>query len=190
VAHDARLAAAANGDRDAMEVVLLALLPRARNLVRYLVRGDDIDDITQEALIAVARSLPGYRGEGKLEAWADRIVARVTFAALRERSAERARAGEDLSRVDRPCEAPLPDEVYAARRRTVELLDGLSYDLRHAIVLHHVLEMSVPEIAAQLRIPVETVRSRLRLGMAKLRELAASDALFIKRASVNEMEGA
>jgi RNA polymerase sigma-70 factor (ECF subfamily) len=31
--------------------------------------------------------------------------------------------------------------------------------------------MSVPEIAEELRTPFETIRSRLRLGMAALRDL-------------------
>src|SRR5262245_38147803 len=52
---DTRIAAAARGDRAAAQALLTELLPRVRNLVRYLVRGDrDVDDIAQEALIAIA----------------------------------------------------------------------------------------------------------------------------------------
>ena len=40
---------------------------------------------------------------------------------------------------------------------------------RHALVLHHVLGMTLPEAAAELMVPVETLHSRLRLGMASLR---------------------
>src|SRR5262249_22052799 len=119
-----------------MASVLSALLPRVRNLVRYLVRGDDIDDIAQDALIAIARGLGGYRGEGAFEAWADRIVARVTFAAIRDSRRERLRIVVDEEAASH---VPGPDEVYEARRRAVEVLDALSYDVRHAVVLHHVL---------------------------------------------------
>ncbi|MEM9490180.1 MAG: sigma factor, partial [Myxococcota bacterium] len=73
----AHVAAAAAGDRQAMQAVLTELLPRARNLIRYLVRGDqEVDDIAQEALIALVRGIATYRGEGKLTSWADRVVAR------------------------------------------------------------------------------------------------------------------
>jgi RNA polymerase sigma-70 factor (ECF subfamily) len=50
-------------------------------------------------------------------------------------------------------------------------LDTLPFEQRHALVLHHVLEMSVPEVAEEMRAPIETVRSRLRLGRVRLREL-------------------
>ena len=51
------LPAAQRGDRRAAERVLRALLPRVRNLVRYLVRGDShVDDMAQQALIAILRN--------------------------------------------------------------------------------------------------------------------------------------
>lgn len=64
-----------------------------------------------------------------------------------------------------------PPDVYAQRRAAVRLLDGLPDDQRHVLVLHHVLGLSVPEIADELAIPFETARSRLRLGMTRLRAL-------------------
>jgi RNA polymerase sigma-70 factor (ECF subfamily) len=168
---DARLAAAVAGDRKALEALAVELLPRVRNLVRYLVRGDsEADDIAQEALVEIIRGLPSHRGEGTLQAWADRVAARATFACLRR--ARRARAqvdgGADLTAVPSPGEQP---DEYAARRRAVALLDQLPEDQRHALVLHHVAGLSAPEIAQELGIPFETVRSRLRIGMSKLRAL-------------------
>jgi RNA polymerase sigma-70 factor (ECF subfamily) len=89
VVSDPRITAAASGDRTAAESLCRELLPRVRNLVRYLVRGDArVDDIAQEALIAVLRGLATYRGDGRFEAWVDRVVARSTFAALRRLRAE------------------------------------------------------------------------------------------------------
>lgn len=153
------------------------LLPRVRNLVRYLVRGDtDVEDISQEALIALLHGLPTYRGDGLLSSWADRVVARTTFAWVRRKRDIRA------SRIDAPTElvavpsedAPLDE--YLHRQYVVMLLDRLPAEQRNALVLHHVLEMSVPEIAAELGVPLETVRSRLRLGRAAIRAMAAEEA--------------
>jgi RNA polymerase sigma-70 factor (ECF subfamily) len=164
---------AVGGDVRALERVLHGLVARTRNLVRYLVRGDrDVDDIAQVALLAIARGLPTYQGRGRLESWADRVVARATFAEIRRRAAGGAvPVGpyvESLPSEDLP--APYD---YIARRRVVRLLDQLSTEQRSAIVLHHVLEMSVPEIARETGVPDETVRSRLRLGKARLRALGA-----------------
>lgn len=167
---DARLAAI-NGDRQAQEVVVARLLPRVRNLVRYLVRGDsDVDDIAQEALVAILVGLPSFRGDGQLVSWADRVTVRATFACLRRTARARSmvEVEADLSVVMGP-DSP-PDE-YLERRRVVGLLDEIPNDQRHALVLHHVLGMSVPEIATMTGSPTETVRSRLRLGMGRLRGL-------------------
>nr|WP_205525739.1 sigma-70 family RNA polymerase sigma factor [Pyxidicoccus trucidator] len=174
-AEDPRIQAAIQGRREATESLLMELLPRVRNLVRYLVRGDaDVDDIAQEGLIALMRGLPGYRSEGRFNAWADRVVVRATFAWLkRARGREARHADGPMELVAVPSEDAQPDE-YVHRRHMVTLLDKLSTEQRHALVLHHVLELSVPEISTELGIPFETVRSRLRLGRAALRALAAA----------------
>ena len=173
-ADDARLAAAMRGQRDATEALLLDLLPRVRNLVRYLVRGDsDVEDISQESLIALVRGLPTYRGDGRFHGWVDRVVVRTTFAWLkRSRGREARYSGDPVELLAVPSDEAPADE-YVHRRHMVALLDRLSTEQRHALVLHHVLELSVQEISTELGIPFETVRSRLRLGRTALRALAA-----------------
>jgi RNA polymerase sigma-70 factor (ECF subfamily) len=168
---DPRIAAAAAGDRQAAQALLLELLPRVRNLVRYLARGDgDVDDLAQLALCEILRSLRGYRHEGSLGSFVDRITVRVALRQLKQRRSERVRldaAQPDLRAVSsRPDQ---PDE-HSLRRETVKLLDTLPSEQREAVVLHHVVGLSVPELATELGVPFETVRSRLRLGLQKLRE--------------------
>src|SRR5689334_7082950 len=81
---DPRLEAARRGAAAATQSLLLEILPRVRNLARWLLRGDShVDDVAQEALIAIVRGLPGYRGEGSFKSWTDRIVARVSFEWIR-----------------------------------------------------------------------------------------------------------
>jgi RNA polymerase sigma-70 factor (ECF subfamily) len=172
---DPRVHAAATGDRAAARELLTRLLPRARNLVRYLVRGDsEADDLAQDALLAVLRGLPTFRGEAAFESWADRVVARSTFAGLKRRRREATERTEAEAELRRTTDAPAHADDYADRRRAVALLDALPEEQRHALVMRHVLEMSVPEIAVELGAPVETVRSRLRLARRRLRELGLS----------------
>jgi RNA polymerase sigma-70 factor, ECF subfamily len=162
-------------DRESLTAIATQLLPRVRNLIRYLIRGDqDVDDIAQEALLAVLRGLPSYRGEGTLESWADRVVARATFAWLRRRKSWQKLEIAPSATEPLIDETTLPDE-YLQRRRLVELLDQLPYEQRHALVLHHVLGLRVTEIAEQTEARLETVRTRLRLGKSRLRELAVVD---------------
>ncbi|MBI5486221.1 MAG: sigma-70 family RNA polymerase sigma factor [Deltaproteobacteria bacterium] len=167
---DPRVAAAAHGDRAAAEDLLLETLPRVRNLVRYLVRGDAVvDDLAQEALVAILQGLPTCRGEGPFAAWADRVTARTVFSRLRRGRAYAARLAVLGDELDRSPDGGARPDDYLARRRIVALLDELPDEQRHALVLHHVAGLSVPELALELDAPAETVRSRLRLGMRRLR---------------------
>lgn len=171
VSADPRLAKAAAGDRAAAQSLLTELLPRVRNLVRYLVRGDAlVDDITQLVLIELLRGFGSFRHEGSLHAWVHRITVRVALRqathARRQRQQETL-IGSDLQETQG--DRHKLDE-YLNRREAIRLLDALPDDQRTALVLHHVVGMSLPELAQTLEIPFETARSRLRLAMIKLRE--------------------
>lgn len=168
---DPRIAAAAAGDRAAAQSLLSELLPRVRNLVRYLVRGDHrVDDITQQVLVELLRSFGSFRHDGSLHAWVHRITVRVTLRqAMRQRRerAQESQIGVELNVVRGPVLGP---DEYLRRRDVVALLDQLPDEQRHVLVLHHVVGLSIPELAEELAVPFETARSRLRLAMAKLRE--------------------
>jgi RNA polymerase sigma-70 factor (ECF subfamily) len=173
--HRPLVEAARTGDRKAAEALLKALLPRIRNLVRYFVRGDsDVDDLAQEALVAVLKGLAGYRGEGSVKSWVDRITVRTVFAHIR-----RARVSEQRHTEYTPDLAPVSDassaQTFLARRRAVRALDEVPSDQRQVLVLHHILGLGVREISEELSVPFETVRSRLRLGMARLRDAMGAD---------------
>ena len=166
----ALLAAAAQGDRDAAEALLRSLLPRVRNLVRYFVRGDaEVDDLAQEALVTILRGLSSYRGEGNVSSWADRIVVRTVFAQLRRtRAAHKVRAEYKAELIEVSTNESA--QRFLARRQAMRALDTLPDEQRDVLVMHHVLGLSVREISDELGAAFETVRSRLRLGMARLRE--------------------
>lgn len=170
---DPRVARAAQGDRQAAQALLSELLPRVRNLVRYLVWSDaDADDVAQLVLVELLRSFGGYRGEGPLSAFADRITVRVALHYVRKRRVEKQRATSITPELHLVNSGEGPDD-YTLRRQTVRYLDELPDEQRQAVVLHHVLGQSVPELADSLQIPFETARSRLRLGMEKLRARVA-----------------
>jgi RNA polymerase sigma-70 factor (ECF subfamily) len=164
-----RVRAAIDGNESARRDLLTEILPRVRNLVRYLVRSDDeTDDITQDALVAVLVDLDTYRGEGKFEAWVDRIVARLAISRIRRRRDQSKRDTQFTSDLMLASPSHASDE-FLYRRQLVRMLDGLPIEQRHVLVLHYVLDMTVPEAATELGVPIETVRSRLRLAKSRLR---------------------
>src|SRR5262245_35048306 len=161
--------AALDDDDNATRDLLTEILPRVRNLVRYLVRDDkDVDDIAQDALVAVLEDLRGYRGEGRFEAWVDRIVARLTIARIRKRRFFWKRDTQYNSNLMLANGKAAADE-YLHRREMVQMLDDLPQEQRYVLVLHHALDMTIPEMAEELGIPIETVRNRLRLAKTQLR---------------------
>jgi RNA polymerase sigma-70 factor (ECF subfamily) len=94
---------------------------------------------------------------------------RVALHQLRRRRTERQRTAPlspELHLVHSHSEGP---DDYTLRRQAARYLDQLPDEQRQAVVLHHVLGQSVPELAESLSVPFETARSRLRLGMEKLR---------------------
>jgi RNA polymerase sigma-70 factor (ECF subfamily) len=56
-------------------------------------------------------------------------------------------------------------------------LAGLQQKEREAIVMHHLIGMSVDEVAAQLRAPAGTVKSWLSRGRAKLGATLVSESV-------------
>ncbi len=65
-----------------------------------------------------------------------------------------------------------PDESRVA---LLAALDRLPADQRRALVLHHLCDLPVAEVAAEVGAPVGTVKARLSRGRAALHSLLADD---------------
>ena len=153
----------AEGDRAAQRELVTRLAPRARRVSRAILRNPaDADDAAQGALIAVLESARAYRGKSSIERWADRIVARTAI-----RFARKKRSGiapDDETEV----EAPPSTEGAALDAR--KYLASLSEPQRTTLVLRHVMECSIEEIAEATNVPVNTVKDRLVRALARIRQ--------------------
>jgi RNA polymerase sigma-70 factor (ECF subfamily) len=136
----------------------------------------DVDDVLQEAFIGFLHALPSFRGESTTRHFACRIATLSALKARRRQPADRAYTGPQ---PDEECwaEADPHDWALASCRRQLlrQLLDQLPGPQAEAMVLHCVAGLTVDEIAVAMECPAETVRSRLRLAKAVLRERAAAD---------------
>ncbi|WP_394845322.1 RNA polymerase sigma factor [Pendulispora brunnea] len=161
---------AAAGDRDAQAWMVSMLLPGVRRVARALLRSAaDADDAAQLAMLAILRSAGTYRGEAQLEAWARRITARTVFKYLRARRQHEGRVlGDDVLEW---AAATAPASSSEASGHDVRAyLDALPEPQREAITLHHALGYTVEEIAEITEVSPNTVKSRIRVGMASLRQ--------------------
>lgn len=125
--------------------------------------------MAQVAMMTVLHGIPTFRGEGEFVAWVDRVVVRSAISYAKSRRMQ-VRKLHDAFTEPLPEEPTRPDAVLD-RRRIVALLDRLPMEQRQAVVMHHMMQLTVPEIADELAVPAETVRTRLRTGLARLRAL-------------------
>jgi len=143
-------------------------------LVRRLgVPEADADDAAQQVFWVVAQKLERI-SPGSERSFLGGTALRVASDMRRARRRRPEEHGVDLAEWSDP--RPGPYELIE-RRREIERLDRvlacLPDKLRTTFVLYELEEMSVPEIAELLELPVGTIASRLRLAREAFRNALA-----------------
>lgn len=142
-----------------LDVDALYRAERGRVLRAFGARRD-AEDLLHDAFVEVLRGAAGFRGESKPSTWLYRIARSTLLMRVR---AARIRARLDVLAFTEPEPVPRPDEL-AERREERDVLGRAVNRLtpaRRAVVELHLRDLEHNEVAARLRIPVGTVRSRL-----------------------------
>jgi len=131
---------------------------------RLGVDSSAIDDVVQEILIAIHGNLHTLQRPEALKSWVYSVTRRTVSNHHR---AVRARGGKTTTVVDDQLEShqPTPYEVTQKNSELLllaNLLAELDEPKRELFVLVEIEEMTVPEVADALDIPVNTAYSRLR----------------------------
>lgn len=148
---------------------LLAHRDWVRRIARRLVADESrADDLEQEVWVRAMTSPP--RHGRALRAWLGTVL-RNTAGKMRRGELRRGRR-EDL--VRRP-EAVDPVAEATAHGRVVRAVLDLDEPYRTAILLRYFRSLSIRETAERTGAPLETTRTRLKRGMARLRERLAPE---------------
>jgi RNA polymerase sigma-70 factor (ECF subfamily) len=144
-----------------------------RNLRRLGVGEGDVDDKTQEVFVIAHRRFGEFeeRGHGP-RAWLFQIVIRVASDARRHRRRHPVDPDGGTAQ-DRESIAPPQADALVARERLDMLdraLETIDVGRRAVLVLHEIEEMTAPEIAEVMGIPLNTVYSRLRVARGELEQ--------------------
>ena len=119
-------------------------------------------DLTQETMVRAIKNLRKYRGEGKFSSWLIAIGSNFYRDELRKQKTAEKITGRQL-----PASAKQPEaETVDIKRALLEL----PAEKRIPLILKYYYDYSYQEIAAVLKIPVGTVRSRLHSAVRQLRE--------------------
>ena len=162
---------AQRGDEEAFASLAVAVGHRLHAIAHRILRDLDLaEDATQQALLSIWRDLPQLRDPARFEAWSYRLLVRACYAEARR--SRRWTPGLRLVDVDEPMSDATAS--VADRDQLERAFRRLSVDHRAVVVLHHYLDLPLPEVADALGIAPGTARSRLHYAMRGLR--AALDA--------------
>jgi RNA polymerase sigma-70 factor (ECF subfamily) len=145
--------------------------PGVMRCLRYLgVREADIDDATQETFMIAHRKLNELRPGSSYRAWLYAIALNVA------RHARRGKTTVSLDEASEPRDTRDASRQAEARSELMALLSMLDDDKREPILLYHLEQLTLREVAEVLGCPLQTVYSRLQAGMRQL-EAARKNAL-------------
>ena len=148
---------------------------RAVYSLSYKMAGEKqaAEDLAQDAFLKVWRSAGTYRAQrGSVKTWVLTVVHNRGIDLLRSSSTRR-RAREEAE-----AEAPRshPSEAFSEawgnhrRDRLREALRDIPREQREAVTLVHFSGLTQTEVSERLRLPLGTVKGRVRLGLRKLRD--------------------
>jgi len=158
---------------------------------RYLRNKEDAEEVTQDVLFKVHRSVSSFRGDAALSSW----IYRITFNAAmsRVRTASFRRSQEEDRRLQfgdgEDAAVPAPDDVAdwsdladeqilraELRQRVFRAILALPAIYRAPVMLRDIQGMSTEEASAMLQVKDQTLKSRLHRGRLILRKQLADFA--------------
>lgn len=141
-------------------------------------REAEANDIAQETFVKVWKKLPAYKLSGTFKSWIFAIARNTAIDHLRKKRSSVFSDFEDEGGKNFLTETLSdPDTIPAELIRKAEEkglldegLDTLSVEDREILSLHYDDEMTFEEIGEIVKKPLNTVKSRHRRALAKLRE--------------------
>ena len=171
------------GDAEAFDSLVVTRVDRCYRLAwTILGNAEDAADATQEGFVAAWRELPRLRDLKAFDGWLNRIVGNAARMSRRHRvrlrevsvqqeeDAERAPFGSVAGRGRSESDQVVSNDAIA------RAFDRLRPAERLILVLHHVEERPVAEIAKSLGIPVGTTKWRLHAARAALERALEAEA--------------
>jgi RNA polymerase sigma-70 factor (ECF subfamily) len=131
------------------------------------------EDVVQEAFLSLWRAGARYEAtRGSVRSWVLSTIHNRAIDAIRRGVVHEGRDVADDGLTER-LEAPERTDLEVARReearRVRGALDQLPAEQRHVIELAYFGGFTHTQIAAMLELPIGTVKSRMRLGLTRMR---------------------
>jgi RNA polymerase sigma-70 factor, ECF subfamily len=170
------------GDMDAFEQIYRAASGFVYSVaLRVTNRRQEAQEVTQDVFIKIYHSLENFEFRSSFKTWAYRITVNTALNACKKISREE-RGRQDLdsvidtqiASVDTKKEILDKEAAGQARAELDVLLRSLNPDQRACIVLREIEGLSYEEIAASLKVNINTVRTRLKRARETLMRASVS----------------
>ena len=144
--------------------------------LRIMGQPEDAEDVAQDAFLSAYRGFERFRGASRVSTWLYRITVNAALMKLRKekRSRELTRTGLDDLEIANWDDTP--ERSAASSELGEKLQEGIARlepELRAAVILRDVEELSNVEAAEILEITVSSLKSRLHRGRVLLRTYLA-----------------
>ena len=186
----ALLRKAQRGDERAFSVIVRTYEQPVFNYVLRLVGNRDLaEDLTQEVFLRVYQGLPGFSLRSLFTTWLfqvtkNRVLDELRSIERRPRAIVRLDDIPPLEVVDQPFErTETIDAVWRA-------IDGLSVDLKMALLLRDVVGLSYNEIADALEVTLATVKWRIYKAREEVAEQLGREGITVSNATTTRSGGA
>jgi RNA polymerase sigma-70 factor (ECF subfamily) len=171
---------ASDGHREAVHELLVAIGPSLLKVARQILgpAHPELHDVAQEAAFGMLRALSRFRGECTVRHFACRVAVLAAMNVRRRDVSQRSKVKHLWDEQHDAAGTASPEQLLLDRRAAGavrELLGQLPLAQAEVLGLHYVVGLTAQEIAAVTQAPVETVRSRLRLGRQALKERVLED---------------
>ena len=140
------------------------------SILAIIRRPDEVEDLVQETFCKAYQKLGELRRKTHFAPWVAQIAQRAALHYVRHREVRR-RAEDTQESIIPLFQPPRPDEAIETDEREYlmrQALDRLEPAQRRLVILYHVEDCTLQQIAHFLQTPVATVRWRLRKAEGKL----------------------
>jgi len=172
--------AARGGDAQAIAQLLTQCQPDLKRFARRTCStAEDAEDAVQAALWQLYRKIGALRTAATFAVWLFRIVERECFRLFRGRKGAQGQEGVDVEAV---AAQALPLDLRLDLSRAIAALPEA---WREVLILRDVDELTAPEVAQQLGLGVEAVKSRLHRARAMVRERLMASGYWNKDGGID-----
>ena len=173
------VAAYLHGDEQSLEILIKKYLKPIYNFVaHYVGDGIEAEDLTQEIFVKTWRNLKKFDQTKNFKSWLYAVAKNTALDYFKKKKAIpfsgfETEDGENLILNNIVDSAVLPDEVVARKEFLQKLergINNLSPLYRLIFNLRYEKQLTFREIATKLNSSIDTVKSRYRRALARLRD--------------------